>query len=206
MLIHSGSIETPTDRQHASSENYSISGTSQLANTLGSTDIRAAGVSEMSEQLEPEASIPLVQERLTLDKRSVETGRVRIHTVVDEKLVRVAEDLERDDVTIERVAVNAEVTEAPRTREENGVLIVPILEEVVVVEKRLFLKEELHVHRNRKRERVEEAVRLKSMRAEVERVAAEERTATPGTEPERHAGSGPRPLIRRKARLSERPK
>src|SRR5436305_15205604 len=114
----------------------------------------------MSESETPEASIPLVEEHVTVNKRVVETGRVRIRTVVDERLARVRTDLERDDVTVERVAVNREVAEPPQTREENGVLIVPILEEVVVIEKRLFLKEELHVHRNRKRERVEEAVRL----------------------------------------------
>jgi uncharacterized protein (TIGR02271 family) len=124
----------------------------------------------MRKSATPEASIPLVAENVTLDKRTVETGRVRIRTVVDERLARVAADLERDDVRLERVAVNREVSEPPQIREEDGVLIVPILEEVVVVEKRLLLKEELHVHRNRKREHVEEAVRLKAMRAEVQRV------------------------------------
>lgn len=138
----------------------------------------------MSDADKPETSIPLVEERVTVDKRLVETGKVRIRSVVDEKLVRVSEELERDDVTIERVAVNREVTEPPRTREENGVLIVPILEEVVVVEKRLVLKEELHVRRNPKRERVDEAVRLRSMRAEVERVASTSAAASTDVERE----------------------
>jgi uncharacterized protein (TIGR02271 family) len=128
---------------------------------------------------QPEAIIPLVEEQVTIDKRSVETGRVRIRTVVNERLARVADDLERDDVTIERVAVNREVSEVPQTREEDGVLIVPILEEVVVVEKRLLLREELHIHRNRKRERVEEAIRLKSMSAEVQRVTGAADGAAP---------------------------
>lgn len=124
----------------------------------------------MSEQSHIDAVIPLVEERASLDKRTVETGKVRIRTVIDEKLTRVAEDLERDDVTIERVALNQEVTAVPKVREENGVLIVPVLEEVVFVEKRLVLKEELRVTRNRKRERVDEAVQLRQMHAEVERV------------------------------------
>jgi uncharacterized protein (TIGR02271 family) len=160
----------------------------------------------MAESSEPEASIPLVQEHLTVDKRAVETGRVRIHTVIDEKLMRVAEDLERDDVTIERVAVNREVTEPPRTREEDGVLIVPIVEEVVVVEKRLVLKEELHVRRSRKRERVDAAVRVKSMRAEVQRVAPHEPIATTTAEPERHGVPAEKPGIRRKEPLGDRQK
>jgi uncharacterized protein (TIGR02271 family) len=148
----------------------------------------------MSTDQQPEAAIPLVEERLRIDKRTVETGRVRIRTVVNEKLARIADDLERDDVTIERVAVNREVSEVPATREENGVLIVPILEEVVVVEKRLVLKEELHIHRNRKRERVEEAVRVKSMSAEVDRVP----TASDGAEPREDLRQ---PRLRRKERL-----
>jgi uncharacterized protein (TIGR02271 family) len=137
----------------------------------------------------------LVQENLTVGKRTVETGRVRIRTVVDEKLVRVSEQLERDDVTIERVSVNREVTEAPVIREENGVLIVPVLEEVVVVEKRLFLKEELHVHRNRRSDVVDEAVRVRSMRAETERVDSKDRA---DGSPESDAS---RPRIHRKERL-----
>jgi uncharacterized protein (TIGR02271 family) len=149
----------------------------------------------MNESPGEQASIPLVQENLTVAKRTVETGRVRIRTVVDEKLVRVSEQLERDDVTIERVSVNREVTEAPQVREENGVLIVPVLEEVVVVEKRLMLKEELHVHRNRRSDVVDEAVRVRSMRAETERVDSKD-LADGTPEPE-----GSRPRIRRKERL-----
>lgn len=150
----------------------------------------------MNESPNAEASIPLVQENLTVAKHSVETGRVRIRTVVDEKLVRVSEQLERDDVTIERVSVNREVTEAPEVREENGVLIVPVLEEVVVVEKRLFLKEELHVHRNRRSEPIDEAVRVRSMRVEAERVGSNDPVSAEATD-----SDGSRLRIRRKERL-----
>src|SRR3954454_13804802 len=149
----------------------------------------------MTESSDAEASIPLAQENLTVAKRSVETGRVRIRTVVDEKLVRVSEQLERDDVTIERVSVNREVTEAPEVREENGVLIVPDLEEVVVVEKLLVLKEELHVHRNHRSEPVDEAVRVRSMRVEAERVGPHEPAASAQT------SESSRLRIRRKERL-----
>jgi uncharacterized protein (TIGR02271 family) len=153
----------------------------------------------MTESITPEAVIPLVEERLTVDKHVVETGRVRIHTVIDEKLMRVAEDLERDDVTVERVAVNREVTEPPQSREENGVLIVPILEEIVVIEKRLLLKEELHIRRNRSREHVEQAVSVKAMRPEVQRVAP----ATPAgaARSAQRDSAEPVPRLRRKQRM-----
>ena len=159
----------------------------------------------MSDSDRPETSIPLVQERVTVDKHLVETGRVRIHSVIDEKLVRVSEELERDDVTIERIPVNREVTELPRTREENGVLIVPILEEVVVVEKRMMLKEELHIRRAPSRERVDQAVRLRTMHAEVERITPPDTSPNTGYEPTTpEPQSEPRrPRLRRKPPLTQ---
>jgi len=153
-----------------------------------------------------ETAIPLVEEKPRIDKQAVETGRVRIRTVVDEHLTRVADELERDDVSIERVPVNREVTAVPEIREEGDVLVVPLLEEVVVVEKRLVVREELRIHRNRKRERVDEAVSLRRMRAEVERVPSgsgdvlpNSGDATPPPEGRRTA-----PRIRRKEPLGDR--
>jgi uncharacterized protein (TIGR02271 family) len=132
----------------------------------------------MSDPDESSPSIPLVEERARIDKRLVETGRVRIRTIVDEQLARVSEELEHDEVSIERVPIDREVTTAPQVREEDGVLIVPVLEEVLVVEKRLVLKEELHIRRNRSRERFDQAVALRRTRAEVQRT-----TTTPPATP-----------------------
>ncbi len=69
---------------------------------------------------------------------------------------------------MERVPVGRVVQEAPQTRQEGDTLIVPVLEEVLVVEKRLVLKEELHI-RKRSSERVEQqTVRLRSENVEIE--------------------------------------
>jgi uncharacterized protein (TIGR02271 family) len=122
-----------------------------------------------SPRKETEAVIPLVQEHLEIGKRQVETGRVRIRTVVNERLERVAQDLQQEDVSIERVPINKEVTQPPAVRELDGVIIIPVLEEVLVVEKRLVVKEELHIRKKRSSERYEEAFRLRGMHAEVER-------------------------------------
>jgi uncharacterized protein (TIGR02271 family) len=119
-----------------------------------------------------QATLPIVEEQLRVDKRRVETGRVRVRTVVDERLARVSEDLVHENVSIERVPVDREVAQPPEVREENGVLIVPVCEEVLVVEKRLVVREELHIRKNREHERFEEAVRVRGMRVDVERVNA----------------------------------
>ena len=58
-------------------------------------------------------------------------------------------------------------------RTEDGVTIVPILEEVLFVEKRLVLKEELHIRRRVSTETVQVPVVLRKERAVVERVPPE---------------------------------
>jgi stress response protein YsnF len=66
--------------------------------------------------------------------------------------------------------VDRVVSEAPGVRTEGGVTIVPVLEEVLFVEKRLVLKEELHIRRTATTETVELPVTLRKQRAVIERV------------------------------------
>jgi stress response protein YsnF len=122
---------------------------------------------ELGETIE---TIPIVEEELRLDKREVVTGRVRVRTVVDvvEEMARASLDEETVEVT--RVPVDRVVDEAPGIRTEDDVTIVPILEEVLVVEKRLVLKEELHIRRQTRSEEVQVPVQLRKQRAVVERL------------------------------------
>lgn len=118
-----------------------------------------------------EERIPLVTEVARIQKRTVETGRVRVHTVVDERQELVRDALTREDVEVTRVAVNQAVDAAPPVRTEGDTTIVPLVEEVLVVEKRLMLREEIHIRRRTTVEPVEQAVTLRSTRAVVERDA-----------------------------------
>jgi len=59
--------------------------------------------------------------------------------------------------------------DAPQTRYEGDTLVVPVLEEVLVVERRVRIKEELHITRVRREERHLETVMLKSEQVSVER-------------------------------------
>jgi stress response protein YsnF len=78
----------------------------------------------------------------------------------------------RERVVIERVPVDREVDRdaPPAVREEDGVLVVPVLEEVLVVERRLVLKEELRVSRVREEATMVSDVPLSEERVIVERV------------------------------------
>ncbi len=118
--------------------------------------------------------IPLAEEELRVGKRQVTTGKVRVSTKVDvvEELARATLDTESVEVT--RVPVDRMVDEAPSIRTENDVTIIPILEEVLVVEKRLVLKEELHVRKRTTAQEFEAPVQLRKQSAVVERIPADE--------------------------------
>jgi uncharacterized protein (TIGR02271 family) len=94
-----------------------------------------------------DTTIPIVEEHLSVEKRQVATGKVRVRTETEvlEELVQL--DLVHDEVEVTRVPVNQEVETAPSVRHEGDVTIIPVLEERLVVEKRLVLTEEIHVSR-----------------------------------------------------------
>ena len=95
---------------------------------------------------------------------------MRVHTVTDaiEELARA--DVQRETVDVTRVPIDRIVETAPEIRTEGDVTIVPVLEEVLVVEKRLVVKEELHIRRRVESEAVEVPVSLRKQRAIVERL------------------------------------
>ena len=117
--------------------------------------------------------VPLFEEEAHVDKRRVTTGKVRIRSVVEEVEEIAAATLEEDTVDVMRVPVDRVVDQVPAVRTEGDVTIVPILEEVLFVEKRLVLKEELHIRRRVSSDTVEVPVTLRKERAVVERVPLE---------------------------------
>jgi uncharacterized protein (TIGR02271 family) len=123
------------------------------------------------------AAIPLLEERLSVAKRQVERGRVRVHVSVEEREETVTEQLLRDDLQVERVPRNVRLTEVPHVRLEGNTTIVPVVEEVLVVEKALMLVEEIHICRRSVSEETRIPVTVRSERARVEREAGTEPAA-----------------------------
>ena len=113
--------------------------------------------------------IPIADEELTVMKREVETGRVRVRTVVDERQELIREELSKTAVRVERVPVNVEVSAAPQPRMEGDTYIIPVVEEVLYVRKALVVTEEIRLHRQTSTEKVEQQVTVRSQRAVVER-------------------------------------
>ena len=117
-----------------------------------------------------EAVIPLHAEVVHVDAREVETGRVRVVKTVREEECVIDRPLAREDYEVRRVPVGRIVTEPPPVRREGDTMIVPVLEEVLVVEKRLMLKEELHLVRRRTVEPHTEVVMVRKEQADVQRL------------------------------------
>lgn len=116
-----------------------------------------------------ETIIPLYEETLSVAKRQVERGRVRVDVKVVEQEQTLEQILERRDVEVERVAVGRVVETIPETRQEGDVMIIPVVEEEVVLVNRLVLREEIHV-RKRATQRTEQfTVKLRSEHAEITR-------------------------------------
>jgi uncharacterized protein (TIGR02271 family) len=133
------------------------------------TDKIAAEKTQDQEQV----VIPLQAEEISVGKQRIVTGRVKVATVTREHEQLVEELLERDNVEIERTAVGREVDQAPTVREDGDTLIIPIVEEVVVVQRRLVLKEEVRVRRKRETKPYQERVVVRRQEAVITRIPDE---------------------------------
>lgn len=97
-------------------------------------------------------SVPVIEEFLHVGTRLIDTGRgVRIHKAVLQTPHLVEQNLLQEEMTIEHVRHDRalEAGQVPEVRYEGETLIIPVLEEVLVVQKQLRLKEEIRVTRTR---------------------------------------------------------
>lgn len=117
-----------------------------------------------------EMIVPVIAEELDVQKRRVETGRVRIAKRVQERQEVIDEALLHEEVEVERVPLNRVVDGPLPVRYEGETVIVPLVEEVLVVEKRLLLKEEIRVTRRQVVENERHSVTLRSEEARIERL------------------------------------
>jgi uncharacterized protein (TIGR02271 family) len=130
-----------------------------------STDASRSGVEPGND----ETKLQLFAEELCVAKEKLETGRVRVSTRTLEREAVVDEDLARERVEIETVPINLRIDVVPQVRQEGDTTIIPIVEEQLVVERRLMLKEEVHIKRVRSTERHQEKVTLRYQEAVVTR-------------------------------------
>ena len=78
--------------------------------------------------------------------------------------------LRRDNVSVERVPVNRAVDAAPEARWEGDTLIVPVVEEEIVVSRRLVLREEIRIMRRQDERTVSGTEPLRRQVVDIERI------------------------------------
>lgn len=127
-------------------------------------------MSEVNSQSNDFRTIPVIEEVLEVQRHRVETGKVRLTKVVHEREEEVPTPRIREDVTIERVPLNRLVDAPVAVRQEGDTLIIPLMEEVMVTEKRLMVKEELRITTRRIEEQASQKVMLRREEIVIERL------------------------------------
>ena len=140
-------------------------------------------------------TLPLLAEELSVERREIETGRVRVRTVTREHEEFVDEPVVHTHVEVQHVPVNRPVETIPSVRQDGDITIVPIVEETLVIERRLMLREELHIRRAHTTGRYQERVTLRRQEAVVTRTPSEppqsESASTSGADSRRSSGGYP---------------
>jgi stress response protein YsnF len=122
---------------------------------------------EQNSRLIEEERIPLVEERLVLQRRERKrTVTVTTRPVTEQ--VKVSQPIRRETVTVERVPIGRVVDAAPPVREDPDLTVIPVLEERVRVVRELVLVEEIHLRRTRRDVLHEETVARTRTEVDVE--------------------------------------
>ncbi|MFY9293863.1 MAG: DUF2382 domain-containing protein [Methylorubrum rhodinum] len=168
----------------ALADDASVSASATSPNRNTAEDLSTAELRSGEERV-----LPVVEEVAHVAKRVREKGRVRVDLKTDttEEILRAS--LHGNAVGVTRVPVDRVIQEGepvPQTRVEGSVTIIPVLEEVLVVEKRLVLKEEVHIRETSNNQDVEVPVTLRKQRAVIERQGPEGAEPTTPTEEPSH--------------------
>ena len=128
--------------------------------------------SEQTRALADEAVVPVVEETAVVRKERVVTDRVRLRKRVHEDEEVLDIPVQTEAIEVERVPVGRWLDAPAEVRREGDTTVFPVVEEVLVAEKRLRLVEEVRVTRRQETRRVQERVALRREEVVVERDAA----------------------------------
>lgn len=113
--------------------------------------------------------VPVVEEQMNVEKRLVAKGGVRVRKVVHEHQQTIDELLRQQSVDVERITIDRFVDGPLENRYEDDTLIVPVVEEQLIVEKRFLLKEEVRIHTRQHASRHQQQITLRQEEAIIER-------------------------------------
>ncbi|RYY92958.1 MAG: DUF2382 domain-containing protein [Chitinophagaceae bacterium] len=112
------------------------------------TEFDAAAAPQAGPAAAPdEIVIPVIEESMTVEKEVVETGKVRVRKIVTAEEHNLNIPLIQEFYDVERVPTSKIYEKAPVPRQEGETIIVPVVKEVLVIEKRYEVIEEVRLTR-----------------------------------------------------------
>ena len=114
-------------------------------------------------------TIPVIEEVPVITKKMTETEKVKIKKTVTESPYSKDELLLKEEIVIEHVPRDEIRTEPAQIRYEGDSMIIPVQEEILVVEKKIKIREELHISWRRTETKKTVTMNLKSEDVTVER-------------------------------------
>lgn len=114
--------------------------------------------------------IPVIQEEAQVNKHPIERNRLRVTKQVHTQDETIDVPLKQERVQVERIPVEQFVDAAAQPHYEGETLVIPVMEEVLVIEKKLRLKEEIRISKYAEEVPHQETVTLRREEVSVERV------------------------------------
>jgi uncharacterized protein (TIGR02271 family) len=114
--------------------------------------------------------VPVVNEELHADAIPVQTGGVRVTKRVESHDEVLEQELRKGRVEVKRVKTDRVVDGPQPVQRVGNTLVVPVVSEVLHVEKQWVVTEEIHLTQIEERDTVQETVRVNQEKAEVERL------------------------------------
>ncbi|RYD52428.1 MAG: DUF2382 domain-containing protein [Sphingobacteriales bacterium] len=125
-------------------------------------------------------TIPVIEEQATVSAKMVEKGRVLITKTVDDHPETIDVVSTHDETDVERVPINRMVDAPPVIRYEGDTMIIPVVKEVAVVEKKLMLTEEVRITRRKVQTQEAVPVTLRKEHIDIVRETLPEQPDTTG--------------------------
>ena len=113
-------------------------------------------------------SLNVLHEQVNIDKETVVSGKVVIHKNVHEEDELISVPVSHEEVKIKKVAINKYVDDAPAVRYEGDTTIIPVIKEVLIVEKKLLLVEEVYITKHVVTQTTEHTVPVRKEEVRVE--------------------------------------
>jgi uncharacterized protein (TIGR02271 family) len=113
--------------------------------------------------------IPLVAESVSIERQQIKGDTIRLTVTTKTHEHLLDEPITRQRVEIERIPIGRAIDVARPVRTEGDTIIIPVVEEIVIVERRLMLKEEISLRRIQTSARHRENVTVREQEAVIER-------------------------------------